>query len=452
MTVNPHLLSKEDRFGMHLIRLKMYRKNPITKNKEVHLVNTGIKVYKNQFNSKPSPPTELGNPPLWIDNSEDRSVSIQLSRELQDWRTSLLDLMKKYPSKSLKAIAEMYQEGELDFFTYWDEYVHKGIEVPRNSKQKGGRRHISANTKQIYDTTKRHLQAFYEVYPFNFETINLEWRSELISFLREELKHKNSTINITLAKTLAVMKRAKAERVHNNEHITHPDFTVLPEEQSHEIALSPGEIEKILNTDFTDKKLLESIYNEFGGQYSYLENIDFERIKLAFCLMCNTGSRYDEYSKITKQDFVKKVNPDTGVEVTYFKIWQTKNDDYSYFPLNKQAREILEQTDFEVPKLPSNQKTNDAVKIIGWAAGITQLERWKELENNVYVTKEKPRWQFITTHTGRRSACTNMWRAGVPIEYCMLISGHKKLNNFMRYIRASNEERVAHIASHPYFN
>ena len=52
----------------------------------------------------------------------------------------------------------------------------------------------------------------------------------------------------------------------------------------------------------------------------------------------------------------------------------------------------------------------------------------------------KPKYALITTHTCRRSFCTNEFLAGTPPELIMKISGHKSLKDFYKYIRITSEE------------
>ena len=45
---------------------------------------------------------------------------------------------------------------------------------------------------------------------------------------------------------------------------------------------------------------------------------------------------------------------------------------------------------------------------------------------------------MMSSHTCRRSFCTNMYLSGFPVEELMQISGHKSPAAFMRYIKVYN--------------
>ena len=60
------------------------------------------------------------------------------------------------------------------------------------------------------------------------------------------------------------------------------------------------------------------------------------------------------------------------------------------------------------------------------------------------TTYEK--WELVSSHTARRTACTNMFLKGIPTIAIMKISGHKKESTFMKYIKVSAEENADYIA------
>ena len=57
----------------------------------------------------------------------------------------------------------------------------------------------------------------------------------------------------------------------------------------------------------------------------------------------------------------------------------------------------------------------------------------------------KSKYAWITSHTCRRSFCTNEFLAGTPVELIMKISGHKSIKDFYKYIRITPEEAAQKI-------
>ena len=73
-------------------------------------------------------------------------------------------------------------------------------------------------------------------------------------------------------------------------------------------------------------------------------------------------------------------------------------------------------------------------------ADIDQPIKFSQKKRNRDIITVKPKYEWVTSHTCRRSFCTNEFLAGTPVDLTMKISGHKSLRNFYRYIRITPEE------------
>src|SRR5258708_34801905 len=88
----------------------------------------------------------------------------------------------------------------------------------------------------------------------------------------------------------------------------------------------------------------------------------------------------------------------------------------------------------------TNRELNRYIKEVGRLAGITVPIKTSYKKGNRDIEVTKPKYAWITTHTCRRSFCTNEFLAGTPPELIMKISGHKSLKDFYKYIRITPEE------------
>lgn len=61
------------------------------------------------------------------------------------------------------------------------------------------------------------------------------------------------------------------------------------------------------------------------------------------------------------------------------------------------------------------------------------------------VEEIRPKFDWITSHTCRRSFCTDEFLDGTPIIVIMAISGHKTEKAFRKYIKADNLEKTKMI-------
>ena len=61
---------------------------------------------------------------------------------------------------------------------------------------------------------------------------------------------------------------------------------------------------------------------------------------------------------------------------------------------------------------------------------------------NKTVDEIRPKYDWIMSHTCRRSFCTNEFLDGTPIQLIMAISGHKTEKAFRRYIKADQIQKA----------
>ena len=69
-----------------------------------------------------------------------------------------------------------------------------------------------------------------------------------------------------------------------------------------------------------------------------------------------------------------------------------------------------------------------------------------EYDDEGHVVKHK--WELISCHTARRTAITNMYLSGkFSTRQIMSVSGHKKEETFMKYIRLTLDEKADDVAN-----
>jgi integrase len=99
--------------------------------------------------------------------------------------------------------------------------------------------------------------------------------------------------------------------------------------------------------------------------------------------------------------------------------------------------DILKKYNYYLPKVPS-YKFNECLKELGKKAKLKQKIEVVRKKGNVRVKDIHEKWEMMSSHTCRRSFCTNMYLSGFPAEELMRISGHKSPTAFMRYIKVDN--------------
>ncbi|MDQ6763081.1 MAG: site-specific integrase [Bacteroidota bacterium] len=275
---------------------------------------------------------------------------------------------------------------------------------------------VSKSTINVFHETLRYLEAF-EIYKgkkITFESFTYEFYDELIDFLTYEYvsyRYKNLQglkVN-TIGKTIKHLRLFLNDRM-RRKIIPHMDISMFKtmEEQADAIYLNTDEIARIFEIDLS-------------------QNLQLEVSRDLFVLGCYTGLRFSDFSVLRLEDIRNNM--------LYKK--QQKSDHWVIIPLREHAKNILTNKFKDgVPKI-SNTGFNDALKQIGKLAEINEPIKFSYKKGNRKIGVCKPKYEWITSHTCRRSFCTNEFLAGTPVELIMKISGHKSLKDFYKYIKVT---------------
>lgn len=175
-------------------------------------------------------------------------------------------------------------------------------------------------------------------------------------------------------------------------------------------------------------------------RYTNLTSREIE-IKDYFIIGCLTALRFSDYSRLKPQNFIRNK----------IVIKTQKTNTPVQIPIHPLVREIIQKYGKQLPPPPSIQHFNRELKKIGKKIGFTKKILYERQIGLTRVSKLVPKYQFISSHTARRSAATNMYIAGIMPFRIMLITGHKTEKSFFRYIRITREENVKVLARHKFF-
>lgn len=267
-----------------------------------------------------------------------------------------------------------------------------------------------------YNSLKKHLMGFKEhsSQPITFRNLNIIFYNEFVDYLTYTATQKDETVglkNNTVGKQIKNLKAFVRDRVEKKviPYIDLKPFKAIIEEVDH-IYLS--------------EKELKSIYD-----LNLSEQSELEQIRDLFIVGCYTGLRYSDLSSLNQ------ANIDLNLEL--IQLTQRKVHKPVTIPLIDYVPTILKKYNLELPKVHLND-FNKSIKVIGKQAGLVQeyeIVRKKGIKQIKEVFKK---YELISSHTCRRSFCTNMYLAGFPAEELMKISGHKSTKAFMTYIKVDN--------------
>ena len=300
----------------------------------------------------------------------------------------------------------------------------------------------AANTIKIW---KQFLRIFLDfcktTNDFCWEQITQSLVNKYMSFLEEEGYAKSVADRyINCFKTLTII--AEREDIHNN-HKAKGMFrhaTVKEHEMKTAIYLTKEELEALYNMKLSGKE---------------------EEVRDAFLVACYTGQRHSDFSQLKTFCF------DTIFDghMVIRKV-QTKTKTAVVIPiLDNKLKAILEKYDYNIPEF-TDQEMNKHIKRIGEQLSHTVKSLGKDVqtilskdEREAEKNKKKVfrydedgnvikyKWELMVTHTGRRTCATNMYLSKkYTTREMMLVTGHKKEENFMKYIKLGLDEEAYKLA------
>lgn len=160
------------------------------------------------------------------------------------------------------------------------------------------------------------------------------------------------------------------------------------------------------------------------------ENEKEELVRDLFVLNCLTGQRISDTNKIGN-------NVNEIMSVTTIKLVQKKTDKFVKCSIVFElAKEILSKYSDGIPNITNNEM-NNGIKAIAKKAEIIGVEivgRQSGTSNKV-VVQDKPRYECISSHTGRRTFITLLKLRGWDSTKIMRYSGHKDTRMVEHYCK-----------------
>lgn len=231
---------------------------------------------------------------------------------------------------------------------------------------------------------------------------------------------KEGLLNDTIHKYISTLK-VFLKWCNDNDYLVHPDVfktqkTNFKKKAYNEIiALSESEIQKLMNHDLSDRPSLE-------------------RVRDLFCLLCYTGQRFEELINFDPKDI--KNNAWDFISVKVKKRVIVPFEGYI-----APAKDILERIGYSVPKI-SNQKFNEYIKTVGKLAGMDEIIKITRYSGKQKLVIEKRKYDFLSSHVGRRSMVTNLLSRNVPITLVQKLTAHSDIRTLMKYESANTDSLI----------
>jgi len=252
----------------------------------------------------------------------------------------------------------------------------------------------------------------------NFEEISQNFFERFRKYAFDDKKIGDNYFAKIVSSLKAFMSWAHDFNYHSN--LAYKKFKAT-ERETEVIYLTIEELFRLYRFQFTSRKL--------------------SHVRDFYCFGCFTGLRFSDLVGLTSAhiqgDYIIKT------------IQKTQALD-SKIPLSLHAKEILakyEDTVYEtLPKI-SHQKFNDYIKECCRLAGIDTLVMKVRFSGSKRTEVAFPKWQLITSHTARKTFVTNSLILGMKEMVIRNITGHKKEENFRRYVKIADNLKREEMVS-----
>ncbi len=267
-----------------------------------------------------------------------------------------------------------------------------------------------------YNSLKKHLTGFKEhsSQPITFRNLNIVFYNEFVDYLTYTATQRDETVglkNNTVGKQIKNLKAFIRDRIEKKviPYIDLKPFRTLVEEVDH-IYLSEKELKVIYDLNLSEKP-------------------DLEKIRDLFIVGCFTGLRYSDLSNLNSANI--------DLIAGMIQLTQRKVHKPVTIPIIDYVPDILSKYNLELPKIHLNE-FNKGLKDIGELAGLKQQHEIVRKKGIKQIKEVFRKYELMSSHTCRRSFCTNMYLSGFPAEELMKISGHKSAKAFLTYIKVDN--------------
>lgn len=363
------------------------------------------------------------------------------------------------------------KEQETQLITYCEKTL-KGMQD--GSIRSKGKRYADGTISEM-DYFLRMLKSFLSgKEETTFNDIDTQFAGSFIAYL-ESFGYMQATINrhvkrfhrlCSIAAEMGANKNATSLKVWHRKHIQKEDATA-------KIYLTDEEIDALYNLDLK------------GTQ---------EKVRDLFVIACLTCQRFSDFSTLNRDNFRKT---ESGTSI--LSLTQQKTETYVEVPIfDERIMEICEKYDFSFPRFPRDE-FNRVIKVIMKRLAMTvsslneklptkvtkqtsdmerrfvemdafvkaggtfdnrneealylRLRNYARANNGqpLYERNEKGeimrhKWELVSSHTGRRSGITNLYKTGLlDSREIMSISGHKSEAVYKEYIKISVSEQADRI-------
>lgn len=265
------------------------------------------------------------------------------------------------------------------------------------------------NTLRTYRTMLRHLRDFQALskQPVAFDTVGSAFSQRLAEYLLTKRQLRDTAVR----KNLVILKCFLAWALEQG-HPVRPDFKKISWQRREPdiLTLTRGEVHALATLDLSQRNTLDNA-------------------RALFMLGVYTGLRFSDVAALRPEH----------IQADRLRLTTQKTRDTLTLPIRPEARPLLARVTAGTLRPLPNQTLNRYLKELAALAGIDTLTERTHYAGGKRHTQTAPKYEFVTTHTARRTFVTLALEDGLRPELLMKITGHKDLKTFSRYVNVTED-------------
>lgn len=347
-------------------------------------------------------------------NRLEEMMSYAVSLVIEDKVFEIAELRKQMSIRFKGQHEELDSVVDVDFVSYVERLLKErkeGIRTIVSGNRKGQK--YKPNSLRNPGTTLTAIKSFLEnrkIKALKFSDININFYNDFRKFIVTDNKNTVSTFATRVKDIKAFMNEAIEDGVTKSEGHKVKRF-ITPSYEGDSIALTLEEIKAIKNAELPVKMHL---------------------VRDLFLVACYSALRFSDLSELSIEDIDDK----------FIRAKQNKTGNRVTIPIMKELKSVLSKYGNGFPKTCSGPHFNRTIKeiVAHENVGIDKVVGHNDEGEPIMKSS------FVTSHTGRRSYATNMFKLGIPNLLIMSATGHTQESVFLNYIKATNEDKANMLA------
>lgn len=379
-------------------------------------LKTKQKVHPNAWNKNSRSIRENWTELREVQNELDR-IEIEVKKVIKEFADKNIPLP---PPKEFKSLLESrvfptHENKIKDFREYFEEF----IKYQSNRKNPKTGKPISKGTIGAYEQTLNNIIDFENDigHVISFTNLSNKTYDLLCEYFENNKGYRPNTVGKHIKNLKSVFNHARnVDSVVLSNNYNEKYWVVIQ-------TVKPAEEVVYLNEE--ELRGLEDL--------DLSNNRSFEISRDIFLIGAWTALRISDIPNLTIDHFDLK----NGV----INIKTEKTNTLVTIPIHPTVKRIIDKYNGSAPRL-SEPIINLAIKeVCSKIESLQKTIKIKDVKGNVEDIKVFKKYELVSMHTSRRSFASNMYERRVPIQEIMAVTGHKKEENFYRYIGVSNNQK-----------